>query len=306
MTRNPITIEVLETLDAIDRRGSFARAAEELNKATSAVSYTVQKLEEQLDITLFQREGRRSVLTPAGKVVLIEGREILNSATRLADKAREVATGWEPRIAIAVESLQPLDRVCEVLDDFLTDHPTIELDITESVLNGGWEMLDQDIVQLVVGAPGPAPRQKGYRLVSLSPPDLVAVIAANHPMAKLAVKTPDKSVLSELRTVVTHDTSKSEIARSAGITSDGRRFYVQNAHQKYEAIMAGIGVGHLPRAVISEHLNNGALLELPFTEVTTEGNYLAWKLSNKGKGLKVLTKKLSDALGPTPTKKKNK
>lgn len=66
MARNPITIEVLETPDAIDRRGSFAKAAEELNKATSAVSYAVLELEEQSDIALFQRQGRRSVLTPAG------------------------------------------------------------------------------------------------------------------------------------------------------------------------------------------------------------------------------------------------
>ena len=88
MDRNPITIEVLETLDAIDRRGSFAKAAEELNKATSAISYAVQKLEEQLDIALFQRQGRRSVLTPAGKLVLTEGREILSVTARLADKAK--------------------------------------------------------------------------------------------------------------------------------------------------------------------------------------------------------------------------
>ena len=77
-SRNPITMESLETLDAIERRGSFAKAAEELNKATSAVSYTVQKLEEQLDISLFQRQGRRSVLTPAGRLILVEGREILS------------------------------------------------------------------------------------------------------------------------------------------------------------------------------------------------------------------------------------
>jgi DNA-binding transcriptional LysR family regulator len=52
-TKNSITIEVLETLDAFDRRGSYTKASEELNKATSAVSYAVQKLEEQLDISLF-------------------------------------------------------------------------------------------------------------------------------------------------------------------------------------------------------------------------------------------------------------
>ena len=92
-SRNPITIEVLETLDAIERRGSFAKAAEELNKATSAVSYAVQKLEEQLDIALFQRQGRRSVLTPAGRLLLAEGREILQTTARLANKAKRSCHG---------------------------------------------------------------------------------------------------------------------------------------------------------------------------------------------------------------------
>ena len=92
--KSPITIEVLETLDAIDRRGSYAKAAEELNKATSAISYIVQKLEEQLDIALFQRQGRRSVLTPAGQLVLEEGRKILNASVKLANAAKEIATGW--------------------------------------------------------------------------------------------------------------------------------------------------------------------------------------------------------------------
>ena len=44
MNKNPITIEALIVLDAIDRRQSFAKAAEELNKATSALSYVVQNL----------------------------------------------------------------------------------------------------------------------------------------------------------------------------------------------------------------------------------------------------------------------
>ena len=48
MSHLPITLDALQALDAIDRRGSFAKAAEELDKATSALSYTVQKLEEQL------------------------------------------------------------------------------------------------------------------------------------------------------------------------------------------------------------------------------------------------------------------
>lgn len=297
MARNPISIEVLETLDAIERRGSFARAAEELNKATSALSYTVQKLEEQLDITIFQRQGRRSVLTPAGKVLLAEGREILSSTSRLADKAREVATGWEPRIAIAIETLNPLDRIFPVFHDFLSKHPTIELDISEAVLNGGWEALEQDRVDLVIGAPGPTPRQKGYRLVPMVSPDLIPVIASSHKLAKAAKKDLEQ-VLPELRTVVTHDTSDTDIARNAGITSDGKQFFVQNSEQKYAAIAAGIGIGHLSKHSIQKQLKKGSMIELSLGEKNNLGYFIAWKLSNKGKGLKALTTALSAALKP--------
>ena len=46
MSSTQIAQESFEILDAIDRRGSFAKAAEELDKATSAISYGVTKLEE--------------------------------------------------------------------------------------------------------------------------------------------------------------------------------------------------------------------------------------------------------------------
>ena len=298
MARNPITIEVLETLDAIERRGSFAKAAEELNKATSAVSYAVQKLEEQLDIALFRRQGRRSVLTPAGRLLLTEGREVLQTTARLANKAREVATGWEPRIRIEVESHQSSAAFFAVLDEFLKEHPSIEIDICESVLNGGWEALEQDRVDLVVGSPGPVPLQKGYQAIALKSTDLVPVMAASHELAEMVAK-PDafEALLPRVRRVVTHDTSINDITRSAGLSSDGKFFYVQNIDQKTEAILAGIGIGHLPRQRIQSQLNNGELIPLKLLEDAVDDNFLAWKLSNKGKGLGALTQRLSAVFG---------
>ena len=241
MNKNPITIEVLETLDAIDRRGSFAKAAEELNKATSGISYAVQKLEEQLDITLFQRQGRRSVLTPAGQLLLAEGREILKTTARLADKAKEVATGWEPRIRIAVESHQSYPVVFGVLQEFLNQHASIEIDVCESVLNGGWEALEHGRVDLLVGSPGPVPLQKGYRAIPLASADLVPVIASHHELAGLANNHKAlEAALPRLRRIISHDTSMTGVARSAGLVSEGQKFYVQNVDQKVEAILAAL------------------------------------------------------------------
>jgi DNA-binding transcriptional LysR family regulator len=295
-SKNPISIEVLEILDAIERRGSFAKAAEELNKATSAISYGVQKLEEQLDIALFQRQGRRSVLTPAGRLVMAEGRKILHTTMQLADQAREVATGWEPRIRIAVESMHSYPTFFAGLAAFLQEHASMELDICECVLNGGWEALEQDRVDLVVGATGPVPAQKGYRAIPLGLSDLVPVIAAHHEQAGLAGKeTALKDAIAGLRRIVTHDTSSFDIARSEGLSGEGQKLYVQNIEQKEQAILAGLGIGHLPRERISSHLESGALLELDLGEIANHENFLAWKISNKGRGLQALSRLLAAA-----------
>jgi DNA-binding transcriptional LysR family regulator len=298
MAKNSISIEVLETLDAIERRGSFAKAAEELNKATSAVSYAVQKLEEQLDIPLFQRLGRRSVLTPAGRLILVEGRDILRTTRRLADKAKEVATGWEPRISIGIETLQSYPDFFDVINDFLQTFPTVEIDISECVLNGGWEALEQGRVDLLVGSPGPVPSQKGYRSVAIGRDELVPVIAAKHVLASDALTKNlgnmqnIDSVIRQLRRIVIHDTSHSGITRSEGLSSDGQMFYVQNIDQKMHAILAGIGIGHLPRHRIQNYLEQGVLLPLDIEQKNNEKSFLAWKISNKGKGLRAITDKL--------------
>jgi DNA-binding transcriptional LysR family regulator len=78
-----IPLEALQALDAIDRKGSFAAAAEELFRVPSAITYTIKKLEEQLNIKLFDRNKQRAKLTPTGKLMLEKGREILRQVQQL-------------------------------------------------------------------------------------------------------------------------------------------------------------------------------------------------------------------------------
>jgi DNA-binding transcriptional LysR family regulator len=78
-----LSLDAIEIIDAIDRGGSFAAAAEALHKVPSTISYTVAKLEEQLGFPLFLRRGARaSRLTPAGSELLNEGRWLLRSGGR--------------------------------------------------------------------------------------------------------------------------------------------------------------------------------------------------------------------------------
>src|SRR5690554_7467518 len=93
-----ITIDALKVLDAIDRKGSFAGAAGELFRVPSAISYTVQKLEEDLNVSIFDRSGHKAVLTPAGRYLLEEGRSLLEAAENLAHSTRQVADRKSTRL----------------------------------------------------------------------------------------------------------------------------------------------------------------------------------------------------------------
>ncbi|MFK7731152.1 MAG: LysR family transcriptional regulator, partial [Pseudomonadales bacterium] len=63
--------------------------------------------------------------------------------------------------------------------------------------------------------------------------------------------------------------------------------------QKVEAILAGIGIGNLPRERIQGQLDSGELIPLALPEDPTLETFLVWKISNRGKGLKDLTQRLS-------------
>ncbi len=295
MSLTPITLDALQVLDAIDRRGSFARAAEELGKATSALSYTVQKLEEQMAVTLFQRQGRRSVLTPSGRLLLDEGRKILRATAYLADQVQELATGWEPRLRLGLESTTVREPFFQALGALLAEQPSLEIDIRECVLGGGWEALEMDSIDLLVGAPAPVPLQKGFRALPIPPADMLLVAAAHHPLGLIA-RNPQAiaAQLPDYRRIVTHDTTRHNVMRSEGLTLGKQVLYVQTMEQKIQAQLAGLGVGHLPQKLIQSHLDSGALVKLTTEEPTTEDQerYIAWKISNKGKALKRLSQLL--------------
>src|ERR1700753_2229871 len=113
-----LNLHALQTLDAIDRKGSFARAPEELGRVPSAVTYLVRKLEDDLDVLLFDRRGHKAKLTPAGQALLTEGRHLLCAADELARRVRRVGDGWEVELRIALDTIVPMEAVYALLREF--------------------------------------------------------------------------------------------------------------------------------------------------------------------------------------------
>ncbi len=107
MSHPRISLEQWRALVAVVEAGGYAQAAEQLHKTQSSISYAIQRIETQLGLALFAREGRRSALTDSGRLLYRRGRQLIQEAERIERGAAGIAAGWEPEIALAVEILFP-------------------------------------------------------------------------------------------------------------------------------------------------------------------------------------------------------
>ncbi|WP_323754224.1 LysR family transcriptional regulator [Marinobacter sp.] len=282
---SPITLDALLTLDAIDRRQSFAAAAEELFRVPSAISYTVNKLEEDLGVPLFDRSRRKAELTPVGRLVLEQGRQILKATEELTAMARRAADGWEVELRIAIDSVLNCDAIYELIEAFQRIQPKTELRLTEEVLGGSWDALSDDRCDLVIGAPG-APPTTGFGIHSLGQVAFDFAVAAGHPLTEIPQPIPTSAIL-DYPTVIVADSSQHLPVRSSGLLDGRSRIIVPSIDHKIEAQCKGLGVGYLPHHRITQELADGRLeiLALDTPRPPSEIS-VAWSRGNTGKGLK--------------------
>src|SRR6202012_2012437 len=98
-----VSLDQLRTFIAAVDEGSFSAASRKLLRSQSVVSETVSNLEDQIGVPLFDRSGRYPKLTPAGEVLLADARNIINNVDRLKARAKGIAVGREPELAVVVD-----------------------------------------------------------------------------------------------------------------------------------------------------------------------------------------------------------
>jgi glutamyl-Q tRNA(Asp) synthetase len=241
-----LSLEALQVLDAIDRRGSFASAATELHRVPSAITYSVRQLEEGLGIELFDRAGHRAVLTEAGRELLAEGRLLLQAAADLECRVQQVARGWESELRIAVDTLIGLEKLFRTIAEFYTESRGTRLRISHEVLGGVWDALASGRADLGIGASGDAPAGRSFASRRLGRAEMRFVAAPFHP---LCTKPQPLSVaaMREHRAVSIADTSRLLPPRTVGLISGQDVLTVPSLEAKTAALVAGLGVGFVPR-----------------------------------------------------------
>ncbi|WP_151637829.1 LysR family transcriptional regulator [Noviherbaspirillum aerium] len=98
-----LELDVLRTFAAGVDIGNFARAAEKIGRSQSAVSLQMKKLEEQLDIAIFEKQGRSLALTGAGRALYDYAKRMLELNEEAVGAVRGIAVDGEVRFGMSVD-----------------------------------------------------------------------------------------------------------------------------------------------------------------------------------------------------------
>ena len=290
-----LSLEALQIIDAIDRRGSFSKAGTELHRVPSTISYTVGKLEDDLRVQVFERNGPRIVLTPAGRELLKEGRYLLKAAHDLENRVRRVASGWETELAIGMDSMFSALALGDDIRAFYEMAQHTRLRLVQETLSGAWEALLDRRVDLLVGVAGEGPAGGGYVARPIGEMPFVFVVAASHPLA--AMPEPlGRTQLQDYRAVVVADSARSMAPRTVGLLLGQDTLTVPTMQLKYELQLAGFGFGFMPEPCARRAIAAGLLVEKQVEEVREpETFYLAWRSGEDGAALKWWSARMQQA-----------
>ncbi len=120
-------MDALIAFESVTRTGGMTAAARELGVTQSAVSHRIRRLEDFMEVELFQRSGRGLSLTPAGAALQDSVSKLLGAAAQL--KARVTAAQAPGRLRLGVGSALADNWLVRRLPDFASRHPEVTLEL---------------------------------------------------------------------------------------------------------------------------------------------------------------------------------
>ncbi len=255
-----ISLEQWRALIAVVEAGGYAQAAEALNKSQSTVSYAVAKLEDLLEVKVFEIQGRKAVLTPVGETLYRRARQLLDEASGLEKAGRDMAAGWEAEIRIAVDHLFPGEILLRVLGQFSDHCRQTRVQLYETVLSGNEEALMEGRVDVAITPIVPV----GFLGDPLMRIRFLPVAHPDHPLHKLGREVSYQD-LRQHRQMVIRD-SGSRVNRDAGWLGSEQRWTVSNNTTSIKSVCLGLAFAWLPELDVQQELASGQLKVLPMRE----------------------------------------
>ncbi|MBI5569144.1 MAG: LysR family transcriptional regulator [Desulfomonile tiedjei] len=267
-------IRHLRTFLTVAKLLSFNKAAERLHYAQSSISAQIQALEEELGVQLFDRLGRRILLTDAGERLIPYAEKIID----LADETRvEIGGGPAPEGSLTIRLPESLGvhRLPSVVYEFSVRFPSIRLNL----INCAHESLQKELRNGAIDLAfllAESFHAADVEVQALGAESLVLVAAPSNPLTrKKLVRTRDLAGETLLLSKVDCSYRRlfERILAQEGIPLEATRSFHSVAFLK-QCVMAGSGITILPEVAVSEEIETSKLARLRWEEGELEVSVL--------------------------------
>ena len=115
---------------AVVETNSFFEAGEVCHISQSAISQQIKVLEEELQVQLLERHGRKFTVTPAGRYFYEQAKKQVQTLDSAVREVRRIASGEYQRLRVGVLNGFSARIIQKTVRDFTTSHPHVRLSLT--------------------------------------------------------------------------------------------------------------------------------------------------------------------------------
>jgi DNA-binding transcriptional LysR family regulator len=257
------TFDQLRVFVHVADLGSFSRAAEQLSRSQSVISYTIAKLEAQLNLALFDRSKRKLTLTEAGTFLLADARDIGQRLAAMRARTHAFAESLEATMTVAVDVLYPRATLCAILRAFHLQFPALRVRLRVESADTVGQLVTNRVC--MIGISGPDVQQADVLARrSLPGVPLLAVAAPVHPLAQIGQLLPGYALREHVQLVLSGPSRMGEDVEAGVQGKDEWR--VDNIETMHLLLCAGLGWGYMPADEVGADLDAGRLIQLPLAD----------------------------------------
>lgn len=179
-----MNIQRLRYFIRVAEHQNFSKAAEDFFIAQPAMSQQIQRLEQELDTTLFLRNAKQTVLTKTGCIFLEDAKKIVALYDEALIRLQKHMQQQSFRLNISYLGMYERAILPELLHIFSEKYPNIELNLLYSTGQKLEQDLEQGRTDIAIGYPYEfLNRKRKYEFRILDTDDISIALSSNHPLA---------------------------------------------------------------------------------------------------------------------------
>lgn len=290
-----LTLQHLYIIEKVISEGSVTRAAEKLNLTQSALSHQIRDLEAASGLKLFNRVGKKLILSEAGRRIVTSSEKILPAIRELESELRDMRAGKTQTIRISTECYTCYHWMPPLLATFNREYPDVTVQIVAEATRRPMEYLETGRLELAIV--NGTKNNPSLLFEPLFDDRMIVLLSDQHPLAIRNTPLEFSDITDE--TLIAFQIGKSDGLLTRDLVSSlspKKIIHVPITEAIVEMVRFGMGITIMAEWAARHYLNTPGLGILPFVQDVGTRQWHACTHKNRSAALTHLVSQIQFAL----------